>query len=396
MGDGPIAFVCAMPMELEPLVRKLSLAETDGRRRHRAHAERSAAARWSAIVTGMGTELATAATERAARRGRRSSGSSSSASPARSRTRRRSARSSCPRSSSTARPDASTARRRSATEHRREDVDDRRAHHRPRRARRRCAQQGVVSLDMETAAIAERASTRGIPWSVFRAISDRATDGSVDDEVFHLSNQDGTPNAEAIAAVLREASRSGCHAPADGRGRHARHRTGGGGRHRGRRGALTRLWEFVQRSTTRVRLRDNRGSDNLAMRGRRIAWGSRRAGVLVAVPTASRRRVGRPPHPTRGGSRAASAEPAIARRESDSHASGPRRCLAAVVPAPRGDRGRRRPRFAAVLRGALPGPGARPSSPGSAARAPRPPSTRARAGRPRSSDSRASRDPDLD
>jgi hypothetical protein len=33
---------------------------------------------------------------------------------------------------------------------------------------------------------------------VHRAISDRATDGSVDDEVFHLSNQDGTPNARAV------------------------------------------------------------------------------------------------------------------------------------------------------------------------------------------------------
>ena len=42
---------------------------------------------------------------------------------------------------------------------------------------------------------------RGIPWSVFRVISDRATDGSVDEEVFRLSNQDGTPNAGAIAGA---------------------------------------------------------------------------------------------------------------------------------------------------------------------------------------------------
>src|SRR2546423_11673919 len=59
--------------------------------------------------------------------------------------------------------------------------------------------QGVVSLDMETAAIAAVCEARGIPWSVFRVISDRASDGSVDEEVFHLSNQDGTPNREAIA-----------------------------------------------------------------------------------------------------------------------------------------------------------------------------------------------------
>jgi adenosylhomocysteine nucleosidase len=68
--------------------------------------------------------------------------------------------------------------------------------------------QGVVSLDMETAAIAEACEQRGIPWSVFRVISDRATDGSIDEEVFHLSNQDGTPNGRAVARYfLRHPSR---------------------------------------------------------------------------------------------------------------------------------------------------------------------------------------------
>ncbi|MGH9079770.1 MAG: hypothetical protein ACRDYE_06810, partial [Acidimicrobiales bacterium] len=61
---------------------------------------------------------------------------------------------------------------------------------------------GVVSLDMETAAIAEVCERQGIPWSVFRTISDRVTDGTLDEEVFHLSNQDGTPNIKAIAAYL--------------------------------------------------------------------------------------------------------------------------------------------------------------------------------------------------
>jgi nucleoside phosphorylase len=58
---------------------------------------------------------------------------------------------------------------------------------------------GVVSLDMETAAIAESCESRGVPWSVFRVISDRATDGSINEEVFHLSDQDGTPNKAAVA-----------------------------------------------------------------------------------------------------------------------------------------------------------------------------------------------------
>jgi nucleoside phosphorylase len=36
---------------------------------------------------------------------------------------------------------------------------------------------------METAAVAEVCEERGVPWSVVRAISDRASDGSVDAEV---------------------------------------------------------------------------------------------------------------------------------------------------------------------------------------------------------------------
>jgi len=59
--------------------------------------------------------------------------------------------------------------------------------------------QGVVALDMETAAIAEVCERRLVPWSVFRVISDRASDGSVDEEVFHLSDQNGTPNPKAVA-----------------------------------------------------------------------------------------------------------------------------------------------------------------------------------------------------
>ena len=59
--------------------------------------------------------------------------------------------------------------------------------------------QGVVALDMETAAIAEVCEQREVPWSVFRAISDRATDGTVTEEVFRLGNMDGTPNKQAVA-----------------------------------------------------------------------------------------------------------------------------------------------------------------------------------------------------
>jgi adenosylhomocysteine nucleosidase len=64
--------------------------------------------------------------------------------------------------------------------------------------------EGVVSLDMETAAIADVCESRGVPWSVFRTISDRASDGTTDEEVFKLSNMDGTPNQEAIEAYVKK------------------------------------------------------------------------------------------------------------------------------------------------------------------------------------------------
>src|SRR5688572_14020862 len=67
---------------------------------------------------------------------------------------------------------------------------------------------GVVSLDMETAAIALACEERGVPWTVFRVISDRATDGSVDEELFRLSRQDGTPDPKAVVRhVLRHPGR---------------------------------------------------------------------------------------------------------------------------------------------------------------------------------------------
>ncbi len=68
----------------------------------------------------------------------------------------------------------------------------------------RLRERGVVSLDMETAAIAALCEQRAIPWSVFRVISDRASDGSIDEEVFHLSNMDGSPNNEAIERFFAE------------------------------------------------------------------------------------------------------------------------------------------------------------------------------------------------
>lgn len=190
------AFICAIPMELRPLVKKLSLRKTQ-RGGVTLHSGTLDGRSVVAIVTGMGTKLATAATERLL--------------------------------------DAITVERvvvvgitgalenttaigtlvvptivvdsATGTEHRPAPLGDTT----PRgkmwttdvlltdpEVLERLRAQDVVSLDMETAAIAESCERRGIPWSVFRVISDRASDGTVDEEVFHLSHQDGTPNPRAI------------------------------------------------------------------------------------------------------------------------------------------------------------------------------------------------------
>jgi adenosylhomocysteine nucleosidase len=192
----PIAFVCAMPMELKPLAKKLALRKaTIGGVDVRSGTlgDRSVVA----IVTGMGTNLASNATERLldALDIERVvvfgiTGAVENDTPI----------------GTLILPEV-VVDSATGSEHRPEPIAEGVAHGKMwttdvlntdldvvagLRA------EGVVSLDMETAAIAQSCEKRGIPWSVFRAISDRATDGSVDEEVFRLSNQDGTPNPLAI------------------------------------------------------------------------------------------------------------------------------------------------------------------------------------------------------
>ena len=66
----------------------------------------------------------------------------------------------------------------------------------------RLKREGVVGLDMETAAIAAVCERRGCPWSVFRAISDRVTDGTTDAAVLALAGPDGSGNLAAVARYL--------------------------------------------------------------------------------------------------------------------------------------------------------------------------------------------------
>jgi adenosylhomocysteine nucleosidase len=200
--DGRIAFVFAMPLEIEPLVHALSLTETQvaGTTMYEGSLDGRAVI---AVVTGMGTELATAGTRRLL-----------DAVPVRwvlvvgitgalenetpigtlvlpeivvnSET----GREFSPAPLANGKPSGKMWTTNGLTTSER-DLSSLLA-------------QGVVSLDMETAAIAELCEARAVPWSVFRAISDRASDGSVTEEVFHLSNQDGTPDVAAIERYVAE------------------------------------------------------------------------------------------------------------------------------------------------------------------------------------------------
>lgn len=203
----PVAFICAMPMELTPLSKRLQLRQTsingvevragslDGRE-------------VVAIVTGMGTALATEATERllGAVTPERVvvfgiTGAVEEETPI----------------GTLILPEV-VVNSETGSEHRPHPLGGGTPsgtmwttnvitppHELPAlRAR------GVVALDMETAAIAACCEQRAIPWSVFRVISDSAADGSVVEEVFQMSNQDGTPN---IGRVIRYVLRHPHHLP---------------------------------------------------------------------------------------------------------------------------------------------------------------------------------------
>lgn len=67
---------------------------------------------------------------------------------------------------------------------------------------------GVVALDMETSAVAAVCEERGVPWSVFRVVSDRPQDGLLDHGVFELLEADGTVHpGRTIKYVVTRPSR---------------------------------------------------------------------------------------------------------------------------------------------------------------------------------------------
>ncbi|MBM3660964.1 MAG: hypothetical protein FJW95_15885 [Actinobacteria bacterium] len=61
---------------------------------------------------------------------------------------------------------------------------------------------GVVALDMESGAVGEVCEARGVPWSVFRSISDRPADKLVDAAVWEMTGPDGGADADALRRYL--------------------------------------------------------------------------------------------------------------------------------------------------------------------------------------------------
>jgi adenosylhomocysteine nucleosidase len=64
------------------------------------------------------------------------------------------------------------------------------------------AAEGIVAVDMETAAVAAVCEDADVPWSVFRGISDFAGEGLIDDALFALTNPDGTADPARVAQYI--------------------------------------------------------------------------------------------------------------------------------------------------------------------------------------------------
>jgi nucleoside phosphorylase len=63
-------------------------------------------------------------------------------------------------------------------------------------------ERGFSAVDMEAAGVAEVCEEAGIPWSVYRGISDRPDEHIVDQAVFGLSKPDGSADPVALAKYL--------------------------------------------------------------------------------------------------------------------------------------------------------------------------------------------------
>ncbi len=61
---------------------------------------------------------------------------------------------------------------------------------------------GITAIDMETSIIARVCSDKGVPWSVFRGISDLLPGGPITNEIVKLVHPNGTTNLKAVSKYL--------------------------------------------------------------------------------------------------------------------------------------------------------------------------------------------------
>jgi nucleoside phosphorylase len=70
------------------------------------------------------------------------------------------------------------------------------------------AASGVGALDMEASGVAEACERAGVPWTIYRGISDRPDEHLVDQAVFALSKPDGSADmGAALRYILRDPRR---------------------------------------------------------------------------------------------------------------------------------------------------------------------------------------------
>jgi len=67
---------------------------------------------------------------------------------------------------------------------------------------RRLAGDGAAAIDMETSAVGAVCESAGMPWSVFRGISDHIRDGLIDNSVSSLAKPDGSADIGAVLTFL--------------------------------------------------------------------------------------------------------------------------------------------------------------------------------------------------
>lgn len=67
---------------------------------------------------------------------------------------------------------------------------------------RHLAGDGAAAIDMETSAVGAVCEREGVPWSVFRGISDHIRDGLIDHAVSGMANADGSANIGAVIKYL--------------------------------------------------------------------------------------------------------------------------------------------------------------------------------------------------